>query len=108
MSETKPRQYTPEFRARALELAKELGSMNAAAAQLGVPSATMHGWNWRSRKAPAVPSSVSRVGAGKAATSVTLELEEENRRLRRELERERKTNLILKQAAAFFSQDHLK
>ena len=35
-------------------------------------------------------------------------LEAENKRLTKELEEQKKINYILKRAAAFFSQDHLK
>jgi transposase-like protein len=43
-----------------------------------------------------------------AGTAGTASVDEENARLRRENQELKKVNQILKAAAAFFSQDHLK
>jgi transposase-like protein len=81
-------------------LARELKSGPLAAQQLGIPESNIH--NWRSlEKDGVLPSAVLRTGPQPT-------LEEENRRLQRELTEQKKVNHILKLAAAFFSQDHLK
>lgn len=91
------RKYSPEFRARAIGLAKELGNANEAARKLGMPGFTLQGWLWEERN-----------GGKSKASMETLSAEEELRQLKRENEELKKANYILKQAAAFFSQDHLK
>jgi len=88
------RKYSPEFRQRAMALAKELGNTSEAARKLGIPKYTLSGWLWSERDKPAPGQDLSS--------------EEQLRQLRRENEELKKANFILKQAAAFFSQDHLK
>lgn len=107
-NERKFRTYTAEFKAQALELARELGSVRKAALQLGMSSNTLHGWNYK--RLAGLGGSVSPATSQGAPSAVnsTEEVELENRRLRKELEHLKKVNYILKQAAAFFSQDHLK
>lgn len=88
------RKYSPEFRQRAMALAKELGNTSEAARKLGIPKYTLSGWIWNGSKSQESPQPVS--------------TEEQLRQLQRENQELRKANFILKQAAAFFSQDHLK
>lgn len=88
------RKYSPEFRQRAMALAKELGNTSEAARKLGIPKYTLSGWIWNDSKSQESPQPVS--------------TEEQLRQLQRENQELRKANFILKQAAAFFSQDHLK
>ncbi len=94
------RQYSKEFKIEALNLVKELGSFSAAAKRLGIPDGTLHAWKSKYNF------------QGQAAKTKTAEQAvneaEELRRLRKENEELKKTNYILKRAAAFFSQDHLK
>ncbi len=98
--ELKPRKkYTKEFQVQALELAKELGSYAEAARQLGVRDSLLHMWK-KKLKFSIAPES-------KSAAELVVDAEE-GRRLRREIEELKKINYILKRAAAFFSQDHLK
>lgn len=96
----KPRKYTAEFKEQAVRLAEEIGARKAAQ-KLGLSDANIH--NWRAKK---------RAGEkfkGAIGTSHIAETpDEEIRRLRRENEELKKANYILKRAAAFFSQDHLK
>ena len=90
------RQYTFEFKQQAAELAMRIGSSKAAE-QLGVNVANVQRWKTELRKTVVHSSKATKIG-----------LEEENRRLHRENEELKKVNHILKRAAAFFSQDHLK
>ena len=94
------RKYTKEFKIEALNLVKELGNVAAAARQLGVPEGTIHTWG---EKYNFVINSPPKRTAAHAISET-----EEIQRLRKENEQLKKTNYILKRAAAFFSQDHLK
>ena len=98
------RQYTEEFRQQALKLAEELDSVKEASKQLGIPEANIY--VWRSRSKGASPDVLARPKASKLDNNEDLIAEIE--RLRRENSRLNKVNYILKSAAAFFSQDHLK
>ena len=94
------RKYSDQFKHQAVDLAKEIG-MAAAERKLGVPHGNIRTWQ-------------SKIEAGGRVSKTdvkapTMEsLAEENRRLREELSKANKANIILKAAAAFFSQDHLK
>ena len=92
------RVYTEEFRDRAVELAETLGSPAEAARQLGIDNANIYTWRMRKK---------SRENDKKRPTAKETEAEE-LKRLRRENQELRKINHVLKAAAAFFSQDHLK
>ncbi len=90
------RTYTHDFRDQAVDLALRVGFAKAAN-QLGVNVANLRRWEKGTRNSEA-----------KEARKTKASLEEENRRLQRENEELKKVNHILKRAAAFFSQDHLK
>ena len=90
------RRYNLDFKQQAVDLAGRIG-FTKTANQLGVSVSNLHGWKKQLGKSEAKESKKSKAG-----------LEEENRRLERENEELRKVNHILKRAAAFFSQDHLK
>ena len=94
--ERKRRTFTPEFKIQAIQLAKELKSITEAGRQLGVSEAVIRVWIKKY-------SQVATIQAHEPSYSV-----EEFRRLQRENEKLKKVNQILKSAAAFFSQDHLK
>lgn len=97
---TKSRSRHPkEFQIQALELAKELGSFAEAGRQLGVRDSLLHVWKKK--------FNFSIEPESKSAAEAIADAEEV-RRLRRENEELKKVNYILKRAAAFFSQDHLK
>ena len=94
-----PKKFSPELRDRAVRMvydrqAREGGpraaSIRAVAPQLGVGEETLR--IWCNRYGPAEPS------AGSAES-----VEEENRRLKRELAEARRANEILKAASAFFA-----
>jgi transposase-like protein len=101
MGVKRARTYTLEFKEQALQLAKEMKSAAKAAGKLGIPVSTIHGW--RNRKKFGVLN-----GASDGDIPSHESIEEENKRLRKEVEELKKVNHILKRAAAFFSQDHLK
>lgn len=88
------RKYSPEYKAQAIALAVRMGNVSEAARKLGVPTHTLFEW--------------LRQKEGKAEPTHELSAEEKIRQLERENEELKKANFILKQAAAFFSQDHLK
>lgn len=90
------RQYTKEFKIQALELAESLGNYSEAARQLGISDPLLHSW----KKKFIVTSS--------KPVAESVNEAEEIKRLKRENEELKKANYILKKAAAFFSQDHLK
>lgn len=94
--ETK-RRYTLEFKQQAAELGMRIG-LTRAADQLGVNVANVQRWKAELKKPE----------AKQGERQSKFFLEEENRRLQRENEELKKINHILKRAAAFFSQDHLK
>lgn len=91
--------YSKEYKIQALNLVKELGSYAQAAKQLGVRDSLLHTW----RKAYNFSIDLNAKDAASAVAEA-----EEIKRLRKENEELKKTNYILKRAAAFFSQDHLK
>jgi transposase len=91
----KPRVYTEEYKTQALQLAEDLGSMAAAAKQLGITDVNLH--NWKNKRLAAQGGSIKKPEEG-----------DELKRLRRENAEQKKVIEILKSAAAFFSQDHLK
>jgi transposase len=93
------RSYTLEFKRQAVKLAESLGSVMKAAKQLGIPDVNIHSWRKKLRESEGASS--------KLTVSTSLE-SEEIKKLRRENEELKQVNLILKTAAAFFSQDHLK
>lgn len=87
------RKYTPEFKVEAVKLAKEIGS-GEASKKLNVPPSCID--KWKSGHAM------------KSAMSPELKaLQDENKKLKRELEQEKAINLVLKKTAAIFSRDHL-
>lgn len=100
MEPKKNRKYTKEFQIEALNLVKELGSYSEAARQLGIGDAILH--TWKKKYNFTFDSKSSKNAAVAVAES------EEMKRLRKENEELKKINYILKRAAAFFSQDHLK
>ena len=94
-----PKKFSPELRDRAvrmvydrqaLEGGPRAASIRAVAPQLGVGPETLRIW-------------CNRYGPTEPAARPGEPLEEENRRLRRELAESRKANEILKAASVFFA-----
>ena len=94
--ERKRRTFTPEFKSQAVELARELKSASEAGKQLGVSESVIRVWTKKSTEVTAIQRQ-------EPGFSI-----EEFRRIQKENEKLKKVNQILKSAAAFFSQDHLK
>ena len=84
-----------------MKLAADLGSVVEASRQLGIGDANIHNWRKKYSENPVI--SASRKPEVKAE-----DLLKENYRLQQENAQLKKVNHILKSAAAFFSQDHLK
>lgn len=95
MGKTKNRRYTFEFKQQAAELANKIG-VTRAAEQLGVSMANVQRWKSKGQDRT------------QKSKNESVDLEAEVRRLQKENEELKKVNHILKKAAAFFSQDHLK
>ena len=88
-------QYTEEFREEAVRLVLESGvSIPQVARDLGVSAWTLRGWVKKYR-------AKSRFGEPRRAETI----EEENRRLKRELAVLRQERDILKKAAAYFAKE---
>jgi transposase-like protein len=95
------RKYTVEFKQQAAKLAKDLGSPMEASRQLGVPKANIYTWMQEYSDQPMVVAS-------RKLELKPEELLKEIQKLNQENTQLKKVNHILKAAAAFFSQDHLK
>ena len=93
------RRHTLEFKQQALELAQQLGSIAEAARRLGVSESLLYSWKGKFKVS---------LDPKKKTVKSAMDDAEEIKRLRKENEELKKTNYILKKAAAFFSQDHLK
>lgn len=93
------RKYTDEFKHRVVALANEIGVVEAAN-KLGVPNGNIYNWQAKLTNVGQVSKSDTK--------SFTESQDEELKRLRKEVVDLKKANIILKSAAAFFSQDHLK
>ena len=91
--------YSPEFKKKAIQLAQELGSNRDAADKLGIKHfSTLSLWVRQAKKREIHP----------VAYDELQKLKEENKKLKKELEKERKSIAILKDAAAFFCQENQK
>lgn len=91
------RTYTQEFKREAVRLAQTSGKpMTQIARELGISDASIHQW----RQELAEHGLEAFPGSGHQTA-----LEEENRRLKRELERARQERDILKKTVSIFSHD---
>ena len=94
----KPRKkYTKEFKLQAVRLVVEKGrSARSVSLDLGVNESLLHQWKRRALQG----GDLAFPGNGRSAAS---ELEEENRKLRKELAQVKQDREILKKAAAYFA-----
>lgn len=93
----KRKSYTPEFKKDAITLAKEIG-VTEAADKLGIPNfQTLGAWVRYDKK-------ITENAEFKELEAAKTEI----KKLRKELEHEKKCTAILRDAAAFFCQDILK
>lgn len=92
------KRYTEEFKKQAVELAESLGNRRKAAEQLGIASSCLYTWQMK----------FGTLKKFSKVKEISFDETEELKRLRRENGELKKINHILKSAAAFFSQDHLK
>jgi len=91
--------YTPEFKREAVRLAQTSGKpITQVARELGISDTSIHQW----RKELAEHGKEAFPGSGHQTA-----LEEENRRLKRELERTRQERDILKKTLGIFTRDQL-
>ena len=99
MSRKPRRTFTQEFKIQAMDLADQLGSINSAAEKLGITPDNIRLWK---RSIGLTPKKTQ------SPAAQAMQESEEIKRLRKQVSDLEKTNYILKKAAAFFSQDHLK
>ncbi len=94
----KPRKkYTKEFKLEAVRLVVEKGrSARSVAMDLGINESLLHHWKRRALE----DGELAFPGNGRTTAS---DLEEENRRLRKELAEAKQDREILKKAAAYFA-----
>jgi transposase len=92
------RTFTNDFKVQAVELAQAMGSIAEAAEKLGIDPERIS--QWKSKIAP-------KAGDRRTPAEIMADAEE-IKRLKKQVSELEKTNYILKRAAAFFSQDHLK
>lgn len=94
---SKQQRYTAEFRAEAVQVVWEEGlSLEVAARRLGIPKGTLGNWVAKAKGSSLPPAP----GARSAA-----ELEQEVKRLRKDLAEARQERDILKKATAYFAKE---
>ena len=91
--------YTKEYKLQALELVNQLGSYAEAARQLGIKDSLLH--TWKSKLNFVMKKDSDKIANQNQESA-------EIKRLKKEVEDLKSVNYILKRAAAFFTQDHLK
>ena len=98
MTKRKNNRYTPEYKEKAVELAKKLGNNSQAARNLGISIGVLSLWIRKDKDRPN-----QEVGLAKH-----LGLEDEMKKLKKENERLKMELDITKKAAAYFAQEELK
>ncbi|OSM04196.1 putative transposase IS3/IS911 family protein [Magnetofaba australis IT-1] len=96
MSQSRSKRYPAEFKRRALDLVESSDlSVAEVARQLDLSPKTLYNWRTAERTSPI---------SGKSSSSQK-DLEQENKRLRKELARLKEEQTILKKACAYFAKD---
>lgn len=98
MTKRKNNRYTPEYKEKAVKLAKSLGNASQAARNLGISVGVLNLWIKKDKERPN-----QEIGLAKH-----LVLESENRDLKKENERLKMELEITKKAAAYFAAEELK
>lgn len=93
------RSFTNDFKVQALELTEQIGSVTEAATRLGIQPERIRVWKRQLGRSQ---------GGETRSVAQSMADAEEIKKLRKQVSDLEKTNYILKKAAAFFSQDHLK
>jgi len=102
-SKREARKYTPEYKAEAVKLVREIGNTRAAA-ELGIPESTLSHWT----SAAAIGAIDTGVGTQTPDSAMTLaaenqQLRAEIKRIAKENARLAKENAFLEEASAFFA-----
>ena len=94
--------YTPEYKAEAVKLAREVGNQQAAL-DLGVPAGTIGTWVHKAKigEIDLGPGQQSPKGALTLAAELQA-VREKNKQLEKEITRLKKENVFLEEASAFF------
>lgn len=98
METRKRRKHDPKYKERAVQLAKDLGNIAAAAKDLGLGYSLLHSWIRAAETASAK-------GKGLA---LALEERQEMERLRKLVAAQAEELEVIKKAAAYFAQERLK
>jgi transposase len=100
MSKREQRQYSAELKASAVKMVlEELKTLNQVSQDLHIPMQTLHSWVNKGRKGEL--SGISTYSPDLVA------LQEENKRLKKQLALAEMEREILKKAAAYFAKDSL-
>ena len=101
---TTAKRYTDDFKAMIIEVYKTGKPIKEICKEYGVSHSTVN--NWTKSVQPKKISKKPIVSTKKAMKEAKLEMDSENKKLRKEIERIRMENEILKKAIAIFSKDH--
>jgi transposase len=97
------RAYSKEYKVEAVKLARQIGGKNAAA-ELGIPSGTMSGWQHEARKGTIDTGLGSQTPqSGLTQASEIQRLKDELKAVNRDIKRLREENAFLEEASAFFA-----
>lgn len=98
MQSVKRRKHEPKYKERAVQLAKDLGNVAAAAKELGLGYSLLHSWIRAAEAASAK-------GKGLA---LAIEERQEMERLRKLVAEQAEELEVIKKAAAYFAKERLK
>ena len=98
MESGKRRKHDPKFKERAVQLAKELDNVAAAAKELGIGYSLLHSW---------IKAGETAAAKGKGL-ALAIEERQELERLRKRLAEAEEELEIIKKAAAYFAKERLK
>jgi len=113
MNKRKLREYTPEFKQSAIQLALRSSSVIVAARELGIPSPTLNTWLCRFKEGSLAGTAENKISGGENLDPITVKqlkenlakLLEDNRCLNKKIAVLEEERLILKKAAAYFAKE---